>query len=80
MKTISLSVSEVEYQAFQRAAKQKNRSVAQLIREAMTYYREKSLEAKTPLTELPLLPGHRQVKELPARDEVYDEMFAGRSA
>jgi HJR/Mrr/RecB family endonuclease len=37
MKTISLAVSEVEYEAFRQAAKVENRAVAQLIREAMAY-------------------------------------------
>lgn len=78
MKTISLAVSECEYEAFRRAARDENRPIAQLIREAMTYYREKRLEAKTPLTDLPRLTGHRLVKELPTRDELYDEVFSNR--
>lgn len=78
MKTISLAVSEAEYEAFRRAAQEQNRPVAQLIREAMAYYRENQLEARTPLVELPLLPGHRLVQALPEREELYSEVFAGR--
>jgi len=78
MKTISLAVSESEYEAFRRAAQEKNRPIAQLIREAMVYYREQRLEARTPLVELPLLPGHRPVQALPTREELYSEAFAGR--
>jgi hypothetical protein len=78
MKTISLAVSESEYEAFRRAAQEENRPVAQLIREAMAYYREQRLEARTPLVELPLLPGHRLVQALPAREELYSEVFASR--
>jgi hypothetical protein len=79
MKTISLAVSEADYEAFRQAAKVKNRPVAQLIREAMAYYRKEKLEARTPLTDLPLLPGHRPLQALPARDELYDELFSTRS-
>jgi hypothetical protein len=75
MKTISLAVSESDYEAFRRAAQEENRPVAQLIREAMAFYRKERLEAKTPLTDLPLLVGHRLIQELPARDELYDEVF-----
>jgi hypothetical protein len=76
MKTISLAVSEADYERFREAAKAENRPIAQLIREAMALYREQKLEAASPLTSLPVLAGHRPVQALPTRDEVYDEVFA----
>jgi hypothetical protein len=55
------------------------RRLLNLISEAMAYYREKRLEAKTPLTDLPLLSGQRLVQELPTRDELYNEIFSQTS-
>ena len=80
MKTISVSVSEVDYDAFRRAAKERHRPVAQLIREAMTLYRAERIVERTPLRELPVLAGHRMKAPLPSRSEIYDEVFGrGRS-
>lgn len=62
---------------FRRAARARNRSAAQLIREAMAFYRAEKLEERPRLTELPVLAGHRQLGELPNRAEVYEEMFSG---
>ncbi len=75
MKTISLSVSKVDYAAFRRASRRLQRSIAQLIREAMALYREERLEQKGRLSELPVVVGHRPLGPLPTRAEVYDEMF-----
>jgi hypothetical protein len=75
MKTISLSVSEDDYEAFRRASSAQNRSIAQLIREAMELYRAEKLEARTPLHEIPVLLGHRPLGSVPSRDEIYDEIF-----
>ena len=77
MKTISLAVSETDYEAFREVSRRENRPIAQLIREAMSYYRQTKLEARTPLTDLPVLVGH-QVVTLPERSELYDELFAER--
>jgi hypothetical protein len=79
MKTISVSVSKSDYEAFRIAANKQNRSIALLIREAMAEYRVSKLEEKTRLTDLPVLPGHRVISEPPSREELYDEMF-GREA
>ena len=76
MKTISVAVSESDYESFQRAARARNRSAAQLIREAMAFFRAEKLEERTRLTDLPVLAGHRPLGELPTRAEVYDEMFS----
>lgn len=75
MRTISVSVDDADYQAFRRAARQRGRSTAQLIREAMATYRTEHLERGEPLLRLPVFPGHKPRGRLPARHEVYDEMF-----
>jgi hypothetical protein len=75
MKTISVSVSKDDYEAFRRGSKRLQRSIAQLIREAMVLYRAERLEPKGRLTELPVLAGHRPLGPLPARSDLYDEMF-----
>ena len=78
MRTISVSVSKADYEAFRRASKRLQRSIAQLIREAMTLYREERLEQKGRLRELPVLVGHRPLGPLPTRAEVYDEILETR--
>ena len=75
MKTISVAVSEADYRAFQDAASREQRSVAQLIREAMAEYRARRLPERTPLRQLPVLAGHRPIAPLPTRSEIYDEIF-----
>jgi hypothetical protein len=75
MKTISVSVSKADYEAFRRGSKRLQRSIAQLIREAMALYREERLEQKSRLTELPILVGHRPQAPLPTRAELYDDVF-----
>jgi hypothetical protein len=75
MKTISVSVSKADYEVFRRASKRLQRSIAQLIREAMSLYREERLEQKDRLLELPVVVGHRPLGSLPSRAELYDEMF-----
>lgn len=78
MKTISVSVSEGDYEAFRQAAKESDRSIAQLIREAMARFRASELEARTALRDVPVLPGHRPLGPLPDRSELYDEIFAAK--
>jgi len=75
MKTISVAVSESDYRAFQQAAKHRNRSTAELIREAMVFFREEKLEARGVLETFPALPGHRALGDLPNRAEIYDEIL-----
>lgn len=75
MKTISVSVSESDYEAFRKAAGERDRSIAQLIRDAMARFRETELEPRTRLEAVPVLPGHRALLELPSRSELYDEIF-----
>ena len=75
MKTISIAVSESDYEAFQRAAKRRDRPAAELIREAMAFYREEKLEERTRLTSIPVIAGHELIGTLPDRAEVYDEIY-----
>lgn len=75
MKTISVGILKSDYEAFRQAAKEKGRSIAQLIREAMAFYREKKLETRPRLTELPVVPGPRPLGDLPSRGEIFDEIF-----
>lgn len=74
MKAISLSVSESDYEAFRQAAQEGGRSIAFLIREAMAVYRLEHLEARTPLTAVPVLPGHRPLCDLAEKSDLYDEI------
>jgi len=80
MKTISVAVSESDYDAFREAARRRDRSIAQLIRDAMARYRESELQPRSPLRSVPVLPGHRPVGRLPSRSEIYDEIFGPRAA
>lgn len=80
MKTISVAVSESDYDAFREAARRRDRSIAQLIRDAMARYRESELQPRSPLRSVPVLPGHRPVGRLPSRSEIYDEIFEPRAA
>lgn len=75
MKSISLGVLESDYEAFRDASRQSDRSIAQLIREAMALYREERLTPRTALREIPVLAGHRPVGDLPRRSEIYGEIF-----
>ena len=76
MKTISVAVSESDYEAFRRAARARHRPVAQLIREALVAYRAERLKAQTPLIELPILAGHCLISDMPSRTEIYEEIFS----
>jgi hypothetical protein len=74
MKTISVGVSDDDYAAFKRAARRMRRSIAQLIREAMSMYRDEHLEPKPPLREIRVFEGRRLVGRLPSRADIYEEM------
>jgi Arc/MetJ-type ribon-helix-helix transcriptional regulator len=72
MKTISVSVSEDDYEAFRVYAKKNERSIADLVREAMRLYRQR-LGNLSRLESLIVLET-RPLKSLPHRTELYDEM------
>ena len=73
MRTISVAVSEEDYESFRRAAERDGCSIAQMIREAMSEYRLRKLGDR--LENLPLLVGHHQIADLPERETLYDEVF-----
>jgi hypothetical protein len=75
MRAISVSVSKEDYEAFRRSSKRLQRSIAQLIREAMALYRVERLEPESRLAELPVLVGHRPLAGLPTRAELYEELY-----
>lgn len=79
MKTISVAVSEEDYEEYRRASRVQKRPIAQLIREAMATYRAEHLERRIALDELPVLPGHRLKAELPTKEEVYGEVFGSET-
>ena len=74
MRTISVTISEDDYQAFRLASKHQKRPIAQLIRDAMACFRKERLEARPRLAELPRLLGHRSLTAPPSRFQVYDEI------
>lgn len=84
MRTLRVTVSDSEYDALQKVAGARDRSVEQLIQEALTAFQRETEEPRKPLRDLPLFPGHRLVAELPSRAELYEEIFSvedlGRSA
>jgi hypothetical protein len=79
MKPISLTVDEGEYETFRRLAASRKRSIAQLIRDAMTVYLGQ-LEQRSPLRDLPVLVGHHPIEPLPTRAEIYDDILASKAS
>jgi FAD/FMN-containing dehydrogenase len=75
MKTISVAVSSTDYETYRQEAKRTHRSIAQLIREAMAFYRSEHLERRTRLADLPVLAGHKPKTDLPSRHEIHEEIF-----
>ncbi|MEE8367118.1 MAG: ribbon-helix-helix protein, CopG family [Thermoanaerobaculia bacterium] len=78
MKTISVAILEPDYEAFRQAAQKEGRPIAQLIREAMAFYRHERLEVNPRLTDLPVLPGPRPRRGIPSRAVIYDEIYDER--
>jgi hypothetical protein len=78
MKTISVSVSEEDYEAFRSVAASEGRPIALMIREAMAAYRVAVLGRKPSLRTLHVLAGHRAREPLPTREEVYEDVFRER--
>ncbi len=75
MKMISVGVVDSDYESFRKASRAQGRPIAQLIREAMAFYRQERLERRSPLRDVPALAGHRLVSDLPDRHDLYDEMY-----
>jgi hypothetical protein len=79
MRTLRVTVSDSEYDAIQKVADARNRSVEQLIQETLASFKRETAEmqAPPPLRDLPLYPGHRLVADLPSRADLYEEIFSG---
>ena len=75
MKMISVGVVDSDYESFRKASRAQGRPIAQLIREAMAFYRQERLEQRSPLRDVPALAGHRLVSDLPDRGDLYGEMY-----
>lgn len=74
MKTISISVSESDYEAFRVYAARHDRSIAELVREAMALYRKEKLTPTERLERIPVVHGMKPLGPLPTREEIYDEI------
>lgn len=76
MKTLSVKLPDAEYKALERAALEKERSLAQLVREVLRAYQDRSREKSEPrLTDLPLFEGRHPIGDLPSRAELYEDMW-----
>jgi len=69
-------VSDSEYDALQKVADVRNRSIEQLIQETLATFQREAAGTRKPLRELPLFPGHRLVADLPSRADLYEEIFS----
>ena len=78
MRTLRVTVTDSEYEAFRRAAEAAHRPMAKLLRDAITLVQPEKSEIKVPLRDLPVLPGHRPLGDLPLRADLYDEMFSNK--
>lgn len=75
IKTVSVAISESEYEAYRQAASERDQPVDELLQEAVTHYRVERLEGRERLEDLPVFGGHQLIGEIPTRVEIYDEMF-----
>ena len=80
MRALRVTVSDSEYDALEKVAAAQSRTLEELIRDALMAVRSGFAEAQKPLRDLPLLPGHRPLTELPSRDDLYEEMFSAGDA
>jgi hypothetical protein len=76
MRTLRVTVSDSEYEALRKVADAQDRSLEQLLQAALSSFRREGGDARKPLRDLPLFPGHRPVADLPARSDLYEEMFS----
>lgn len=75
MKTISLSVSDADYEVFRRAAHEQGRPTEQLLLEALRFFRVEKLQRRERLTDLPVLSGPKPIAPLPTRAELYEDLY-----
>jgi Arc/MetJ-type ribon-helix-helix transcriptional regulator len=74
MKQISLSIPNPDYEVYKSMAKQMDRPVSELIREALSLYKEQQLKRLGRLERLSLFPDTALIETLPTREEIYDEV------
>lgn len=75
MKTISVNVSEPVYQEFLDYAKRTDRTVAELIREAMEHYRLERIHPRASVLELKPLNLGKMLRPLNQEDDILGEML-----
>jgi hypothetical protein len=76
MRTLRVTVTDSEYEAFRKAAEAAHQPMAKLLRDAITLVQREKHEIKSPLRDLPVLTGHRPVGDLPSRADLYEEIFS----
>ena len=74
MKSISIYVSEKTYTEFKKYAQAQDRPVAELIREAMELYRDRTIQPQTSLKRMPTSPKPR-LKRRWTREEIQEELL-----
>ena len=78
MKTITVNVSEPVYRDFQNYARRSDRTTAELIREAMEFYRDQKIAAKgTSLLDIPTVSVGKILKPLGLDDNLLEEILEG---
>lgn len=75
MKTITINVSEPDYEAFRRASKRLGRPTSELIREAMEQYRRERLQPSGDLRAFRPRSVGRVLKPLSADDDLLSDML-----
>ncbi len=78
MKTITLNVSEPVYADFQRYAREKDRSTAELVREAMETYRETKIRPPRSLREQHPVSAGEVLTPWNGRVELLDDLLDSR--
>lgn len=80
MKTLTVPLPDSDYEALERAARARERSLTQLAQDVLRAYQDRAgaLETRSRLIDLPVLDGPRPVGELPSRAEVYEEIWSDR--
>jgi hypothetical protein len=76
VRTLRVTVTDSEYETFRRAAEAAHRPMAKLLRDAIALVQREKKEIKAPLRDLPVLPGHRPLGDLPSHADLYEEMFS----
>ena len=77
MKTITINVSEPVYSDFREYARRQDRPTSELIREAMTLYRDQRIRPRGSLRDLTPLALGEVLRPLTVEDDLLDEMLGG---